>query len=282
VNSRGAEIVGHRRLLTPVRETHVLKLQFDREVAAAGLHTGQIQSRLVTEGDLAALPEAARHYLHFMGVVGRPRDWSFRLHCTARFKPALDAEWRPAESWQYNSALDVARIYHMKLHFYGIPVIGRDVYIHGAGHLVIRPLDLVTVEYDSGPELDRSALVTWLNDAVLFAPAMLLGTNTRWSSHDPDAFGLSFTDSGHTVTAQVRIDARGAPLDFETDVRSMRDPKTKRLRRARWSTPIPGWQNVDGRQIPTGGRAVWHLPAGDFAYAELTIRPDDIQYNVSP
>ena len=260
----------------------MLKLQFDHEVAAAGLRPGPTPTEPVTDSELAPLPEAARRYLRFMGVLGRPRDWSFRLHCLARFKPALDAEWRPAESWQYNSALDVARIYHMKLHFYGVPVIGRDVYLHGTGHLVIRPLDLVTVEHDSGPELDRSELVTWLNDAVLFAPSMLLGPNTEWSSDDPDTIGVGFTDGKQSVTAQVRIDARGAPLDFETDVRSMRDPKTKRVRRARWSTPIPGWQNVDGRQVPTGGRAVWHLPAGDFAYVELTIRPEDIQYNVPP
>jgi hypothetical protein len=259
-----------------------MKTRFFDEVAAAHLPVSPVDETIVTEADLAPLPEPVQRYLRFMGVVGRPRDWSLRLHCAARFRPALDAEWRPAESWQYNSALDVARIYHMKLQFYGIPVIGRDVYLHGAGCLVIRPLDLVTVEHDSGPEFDRSELVTWLNDAVLFAPSMLLSPRTEWTSVETDAFLVAFTDRGNTVTATVRIDADGAPLDFQTDVRSMRDSRTKGIRRARWSTPIPGWQSMSGRRVPTGGRAVWHLPGGEFAYAELTIRPGDVEFNVAP
>jgi hypothetical protein len=259
-----------------------MKTQFDMEVASAGLPAGPGSPIPVTEADIASLPEPARRYLHFMAVVGRARDWSFRMHSAARFKPALDAEWKPAESWQYNSALDIARISHMKLCFYGVPVVGRDIYLHGKGRQIIRPHDLVTIEDDAGPPFDLGELVTWVNDAVLFGPSMLLGPKTTWRDAGDDAFALTFEDAGLSVTAHVSIDARGAPLVFATDVRSPRDPKPKRVRRARWSTPIPGWQEVDGRRIPTGGRAVWHLPQGDFAYAELTVQPEDIAFNVPP
>jgi hypothetical protein len=259
-----------------------LLLQFADEVAAAGLRAAPVPPGLVADDDVAALPEPVRRYLRFMRVVGRPRDWSFRLHCQARFRPALDAEWQPAESWQYNSAADVARIHHMRLQFYGVPVVGRDFYLHGTGHLLIRPLDLVTIEHDSGPAFDESELVVWLNDAILLAPSMLLRDATQWSSMGTDAFGVTISDSGHSVSACVTIDARGAPLDFETACRLQRQPRTRRLRRARWSTPIPGWQEIDGRMHPTGGRAVWHLPSGDFAFAEMAIGPGDITFNVSP
>lgn len=256
--------------------------RFVEEVSAAALPDGPVSAAPVTESDLESLPDAARRFMRFMGVVGRPRDWSFRMHCHARFKPALDAEWVPAECWQYNSAVEVARIYHMKLRYYGIPVIGRDVYVRGRGHLVIRPLDLVTVEHDAGPEFDRAELVTWLNDATLLAPSMLLDVRTTWAPMGDDAFSLTFSDAGHAVTACVRVDARGALLDFETDARTMRGGRRGRARRARWSTPVPGWQEVGGRRLPTGGRAVWHLPTGDFAYAELSIAPGDVEFNVAP
>jgi hypothetical protein len=259
-----------------------MKTQFDQEVAAAGLPAGPGSQALVTEADVASLPEPARRYIDFMRVVGRPRDWSFRLHSNAQFKPSPDAEWRPAESWQYNSALDVARIYHMKMRFYGVPVLGRDVYLHGRGRLLVRPLDLITVEDEAGQAFDLGELVTWLDDAVLFAPSMLLGPKTTWSAASDDAFDLTFEDAGHTVTARVSVDARGAPVNVETDVRSLRAPKTHEIRRARWSTPITGWQEIGERRVPTGGRAVWHLAEGDFAYAELTIGRDDIAFNVAP
>lgn len=255
--------------------------QFAREVAAAGLLTAPSPSPPVSEEDIAPLPEAARRYLRFMRAVGRPRDWSFRLHVAARFKPALEAEWKPAEIWQFNSSRPVARIHHMKLHYYGVPVMGRDTYLRGTGHLVIRPLDLVTVENDHGPALDTAELLTWLNDAVLFAPSMLLSPAVTWCARGSDAFELEATDEGRTVSARVAVDARGAPLEFSTQMPAMRDAEAHRLRRARWSIPIPGWQEVGGRRLPTAGRAVWRLPAGDYAYVEVTIRPGDVEYNVS-
>jgi hypothetical protein len=54
----------------------------------------------VTDADLSPLPEAARRYLRFMGVVGRPRDWSFRLSFSGRFKVNRSAPWRRCEVWQ--------------------------------------------------------------------------------------------------------------------------------------------------------------------------------------
>jgi hypothetical protein len=34
--------------------------------------------------------------------------------------------------------------------------------------------------------------------------------------------------------------------------------------------------------LPGEGRATWKLPDGDLTYAEFTIEPADIRYNVPP
>ncbi|MCZ2860585.1 DUF6544 family protein [Blastococcus sp. VKM Ac-2987] len=57
-----------------------------RGVAEAGLPTGPSAAGPVTEADLAGLPAAAARYLRAMGVVGRPRTWSFRAHLRGRFR----------------------------------------------------------------------------------------------------------------------------------------------------------------------------------------------------
>jgi hypothetical protein len=259
-----------------------MKTTFAGEVAAAGLPRGSGSSAFVTEEEIAALPQPVQRYLRRMGVLDHPRVWSFRLRCLGCFKPALDAEWREAESWQYNSSLDVARIQHLKLQFYGIPVVGRSVYLRGTGRLIIRPLDLVTAECDAGPAFDRSELMSWLTDAILFAPSMLLGARTEWRDAGEDGFELTFTDSGLSVCARVTLDSRGMPLQLATDLRSQRDPRTRGVRPARWSTPITGWQTVGGHRIPTRTRSVWRLPAGDVAYAELDIAASDVAFNVMP
>lgn len=54
--------------------------------------------------------------------------------------------------------------------------------MRGAGRLLIRPLDLVTVRDLHGPEMDLGELVNWLNDAALLAPSMLLVPAVSWST----------------------------------------------------------------------------------------------------
>jgi hypothetical protein len=51
-----------------------MQTRFSLEVAAAGLPSAPPTIAVVDEGDLEGLPAAARDYLRFMKVVGRPRD----------------------------------------------------------------------------------------------------------------------------------------------------------------------------------------------------------------
>ena len=49
-----------------------------------------------------------------MGVVGRPRDWSFRVEPRGRFRTARDAPWKAVEALQYTSGSpDVARLFYL-------------------------------------------------------------------------------------------------------------------------------------------------------------------------
>jgi hypothetical protein len=54
--------------------------RFLQEVSSLGLSPGPGPGAPVRGEDIAKLPESVRRYLIFMGVMGRPRDWSFRLH----------------------------------------------------------------------------------------------------------------------------------------------------------------------------------------------------------
>jgi hypothetical protein len=56
------------------------------DVATLGLPASLPAPEVVTEADLAALPDAAVRYLNFMGVAGRPPDSSFLAHFSGRFR----------------------------------------------------------------------------------------------------------------------------------------------------------------------------------------------------
>jgi hypothetical protein len=261
-----------------------MRRRFLKEVAAAGLPEGPGPADVVAISQITHLPEPAQRYMQFMRVVGRPQDWSFRLGFTGRFRTKPQQPWMKCEAWQYNSRLALTRIFHIRIRFGGfVPVTARDTYVQGRGRMLVRLLNLFTIADGTGEEYDAGELVPYLNDAVLIAPSMLLAPEISWASADASSFDVALTDHGHMVTARVVIDERGAPRDFSTEDRYCYNPDDpKQLMRARWTTPIAGWQVLDGRPLPTGGQAVWHLPEGPFTYADFRLIPGSLTFNVRP
>ncbi len=258
--------------------------RFLRELAALGLPGLPAAEPPIRESDIEHLPEVARRYLRAMGVVGRGRDRSFRVSFAGRFRRRPDEQWMPCEVWQYDSAVPVARIFHLRLRMAGIvPVLGRDTYVNGRGRMVIRPLDLFTVGDDAGEEFDIGELVTWLNDAVLIAPGFLLRENIEWAAIDDRSFAVSVRDVGRSVSAQVFLDERGLPVDFRTTDRFLAstDGRTRPVR-MEWSSPIDEMGEIAGRRVMTRARAVWQMPEGPFCYADFTMKPQTLAFDVSP
>lgn len=191
----------------------------------------------MTEGEIADLPQVVQRYLRFMGVVGRPRDWSVQAHFIGRFRLRRWLGWMPAEAWQYDFGPNVARMFVMRVRLAGIvPMIGRDTYVDGHGRMIGKLFDRITVVDGRGDELDVGELTTYLNDAILLAPSMLLGAATTWTGVDANSFDVALGDSGRRVSARVFLDDQGAPYDFATTDRFAALPKG--LVRAEWRTPV--------------------------------------------
>ena len=235
----------------------------------------------ITEADLAGLPAAAQRYLRFMEVAGRPPDWSFVAHFSGRFRLRPRMPWLRCQAWQYSTCPLVTRLYHMRVTAAGVlRMTGRDAYCGGHGRMYGKLAGLVPVADGAGPEYDVSELVTYLNDAVLLAPSMLLALPVTWAPVNDSSFDLTLTDASHQVTARVLVDGRGAPVEFSTDDRWCALPDG--LVRTRWSTPVQGWMKINGRWQPRCGAAIWHLPDGPFCYAKFRFTPGAVRYNVTP
>ena len=281
VNGPGAVSRLEPKEMGHMRITGNLRQRLAADVAALGLAPRPAQPAMVSEAQLAGLPSAAQRYLRFMEVPGRPADWSFLAHITGRFRLRPGLPWLRCAAWQYSTCPSVTRLFHMRLSAAGVlRMTGRDAYVQGEGRMHGTLAGLVTVADSAGPETDVSELVTYLNDAVLLAPSMLLELPVTWTPVGDDAFEVTLEDSGHRVTARVFLDERGAPVDFSTEDRWCALPDG--LVRARWSTPVRGWRRVNGRWLPSAGAAIWHLPGGQFRYAEFRFAPGAIRYNVAP
>lgn len=244
-----------------------------REVLAAGVRLAPPDDAPVTPADLRGLPAPAQRYLGFMGVVGHPRVRAFRAHLRGRFW--LAGSWEDCECAQFNARDEVTRIFHMRLRLKGlIPTYVRDTYVHGGGRMLGRALDLVPVVDDASEAVTVGECVTWLNDAVLLAPSMLLGPNVAFAPVNDGAFDLALTDAGRTVRARVTVDSCGAVTDFVTDDRFYLPPGAKAPpRRMTWRTPVEGWREEGGRRRFTRAQALWELPEGPLTYADFTLDP---------
>jgi hypothetical protein len=163
-------------------------------------------------------------------------------------------------------------------------MLGRDTYLRGKGRMLGKALDFFKVVDGSGSEFDIAELVTYLNDAILMAPSMLLGPDTAWIEVDERSFDVAITNCGSTVKARVFLDERGAPINFSTTDRFMDDPSSPgRYVRALWTTPMDGWVEIEGRRMPTSGKAIWN-PEGAEAlpYADFKVIPETLAFNAAP
>ena len=130
--------------------------------------------------------------------------------------------------------------------------------------MFIKVLNLFTVADSRGPEMDRSGLVTFLND-LLVCPLAYFSVPACWRQLDERRAGLSLSHAGRTV---LNIDERGRLLDWES---ADRFAEVKgRMLLDRWSTPMKGWGEVCGLRIPVAGAGVHDYAGAPFTYIELT------------
>jgi len=217
-----------------------------------------------------------------MGTIGRPRDWSLTVRFRGGFRMKPGQSWMPFDAWQYNCTSPITRLVDMRIDAAGVvPMWGRDTYIAGRGRMIGKVLGLIPVADGQGTEFDRSELVTYLNDALMLAPSMLLVPAARWSHVDEHAFDIELTDRGNGVSGRVFVDDSGRLVHFRTDDRWYAGV-TPPVRTA-WSTPVEGWtRSPAGRPVPTGGTAAWELPDGDFTYVRGAFVPSSLRVNVAP
>ncbi|GAA3865666.1 hypothetical protein GCM10022243_34750 [Saccharothrix violaceirubra] len=231
----------------------------------------------VADRDLAHLPEPARRHLRFAGVVGRPIDTFFEMRAHGWFRRRPTDRWTSCHLRQRNTAPEISRDFHLHLtagHL--LPIHAVDGYDHGHGRMHATTLGVFTVADARGAEMDQAELVTYLDDAILFAPSTLLRLPVAWTAVDDHAYEVTLTDHDTTVTARVTVDDRGAPREVSTDDRWADLPTG--LTKVPWSTPVDGWVLVADRMRPRRACAVWHLPEGRFTYAQFEFTGAEITY----
>lgn len=231
-----------------------------------------------THQDFNNIPFILKNYLESCGYIGSPKHQNILLHFEdAEIKMKPGKKWLHLTCQQFNSAYPPVRIALLQSKLYGFVQFGAiDRYQHGHGDMHVKLAGL-TINKNSGMEMDRAALVTYLAESILL-PAALLQNNISWQAIAADHIKASLTDAGMTVTGEFYFNKNNQLHRFKTEDRFFSEG-AEYVRRP-WSAFYEKFEKRNGIRMPTSIRAVWHMPDNqDFEYFRAIIKKVD--YNLS-
>jgi len=252
------------------------RAEYEREIAI-GL-ARPLDAAVVTEADLARVPEPVQRYLRATGVVGQPRVRNYQLRFHGRIRGTPGASWMPFVAHQHSFVDEPTRLFWMRATMFGLPVEAFHRLRGGSATMRVKAVGAITMVDARGPVMDQSEAVTLLNDMCILAPGALLEPTIVWEAVDARSAKARFTNGGNTVSATLFFDAQGLLTNFISEDRSRSSPDGKTFTPMRFSTPVSDYRSFGPFRIAAHGEARWHPPEGQFTYGEFEL--EDVHYNV--
>jgi hypothetical protein len=239
----------------------------------AEITLGSQPSALLTEADLAPLPDPIKKYIRLSGALGKPKVTNFRISFTGKIRKNQQSAWMPFTSEQYNFMEPVTRLFFMKATMKGLPVAGYHRFKDGKATMDIRLWSLAPVAYQAGDEMNVAETVTFFNDMCCMAPATLIDKRIKWSEIESKKVKAEFTNNKITITAWLDFNEQGELVNFISDDRFAVDAG----RKLRWSTPLKDYRGFNGYRIPSYAEAIYSYPEGNLSYGALIV--SQVEYN---
>lgn len=252
------------------------RVLFERHISA---EIGELFARsraarpsVLTEADLAGLPEPVRRWLRHSQVMGKERPVTVRLKQQGQFRLSEGQGWMPFTAEEYYTTDPPGFVWVAT--FKVAPVLfiaGRDRYTDGTGSIQMRLLYLIPVADKSGGGLGQGALLRYLNETMWF-PAAVLSPYITWEGIEANSARANMSYGGVTASATFIFDEQGRLTDMRAE--RYNDAKSRLLP---WSTPITAYGEFGGSRIPVEGEGKWKYESGDFTY--IRLRVTGIEYN---
>ena len=249
---------------------------YEKEVRAALKQTSVLPEGLLTEDDLAALPEPVRKYIRLTGAVGQPKVANFKIEFNGKIRKNEQSPWMPFASEQYNIVESATRLFFLDAVMKGLPVAGFHCFKNGVAFMDIRLLSLFKVQYQSGKEMGIAETVTFFNDMCCMAPATLTDKRIEWLESDSTSAKARFSNNGITISATLYFNEKGELTNFVSDDRYAAGENNS-MQQLRWSTPLKEYKLVDGFTLATSAEAIYTYPEGDLCYGTFSLQ--HITYN---
>jgi hypothetical protein len=242
-----------------------------------------IVGEVVTEDDLADLPDPVAAYVRQSGALGQPRVGNFHAHISGRIRGGTTKPWMPFRGAQVNTfGTDPVRLFYIDATMLGFPLDVLHVFAGPSATMRVRALSLFRMVNAAGPEMDQGETVTVFNDLCVLAPSALVDAPIVWETIDSHHVRGAFTRGAHTVTAVLIFNDAHELIDFISDDRTAASSDGNHFVQQRWSTPLRGYRSFGATRIATIGQGRWHAPDPEGEYTYIDFHVDDIVYNATP
>ena len=247
-----------------------VKTQFKNDVEtrlqnAASL-TGTLDSAAI-----ANLPPLIQKYLEKSGYIGSER----RSHLTMEYRDVdfglgVDKPRLKIDYTHTDFADSPDRLAFIDSKMFGVPFQGYDYYTDGKGGMKGVLAKLFTLFDQTGPEMDKACLITYLAEAF-FLPDALLKDFITFTQVDERTVEATITNKGVTASGVFHFNDSYEMTSFTTNDRGQIAPDGT-IEYTPWEAQCKNYKEYsDGIRRPTVFRAVWKNKGGDFIYFDGNI-----------
>lgn len=253
----GASAVGSRRF----------RDRYEREKAEL-LQRGRAAAPVRSASPAAELPPVVQRYLEVSGAAERPPLKVAILKQRGTLRTAADKPWIPFESEQVYAFEPPGFVWWAQAQVAPlVPMLARDKFVDGEGHMLIRLLGAFTVADGRGPEMDQGAGLRFWGEVVAF-PETVRSPYVRWSPEGEHRARMTIEQGRLKMSAVIEFNGEGLPIGMHAE--RYRDVGGKSVLTP-WSGHMRDWKRVEGRLFPASWESVWHLPEGDFPAVRMEI-----------
>lgn len=224
------------------------------------------------------LPPIVSLWMENAGVAGKSKITSARIKQKGKMKIQLHGRWMKVEAYQFVRITDPGFLWIADVE--AIPYIhlaGRDKYVDGQGHMLIKLLSLITVADSKGKEINQGSLLRYLAETVWY-PSAALEKYITWEEIDNTTVKATMRFGGIAASGEFAFNKMGEPVRFEAErYYDREDGATLET----WVIDIDeeSFKTFGNYRVPTKAAITWELSGGDFTWFRLEIT--DISYNLS-
>ena len=229
---------------------------------------------IIQEKDLAGLPVCVQKWLENSQVIGKEKISTARLKQRAELRLKADQRWMPADVEQYFTTERPGFIWKVRVK--AAPLVyfaGRDKYVEGSGHMLIKLYSLITIADGKGKEINQGTLLRYLAESVWF-PTAALSSYISWEEINASSAKATMSYGGTSASGVFTFNENGEVVNFAAERYGDFDGK---YRLETWLVQMKDYKEFEGYRIPTKGEVIWKLQSGDFSWYHFEIT--DIEYN---